>query len=307
LADKRRGDTVIGRFLNYIEIKTKITSIFAFLITMAYIFYIGKPVNWKLTVIFFASMFIFDLTTTAINNYIDTKTNHLALGFERGTALAIIFVLLGISIMLGLCLAYLTDVVILLIGAVCFMCGIFYTFGPLPISRQPLGELFSGIFYGFFIPFILLYINLPKGTFLSLNLSWSTITLNLSVMPIITVILLSIIPVCATANIMLANNICDVERDIKVKRFTLAYYLGRKAVFLFAGLYYIAYLDIILMVVLRRIPVVCLLSLISAYWVQKNIEQFFKVQDKATTFIVSIKNYVLIMGSVSLTIFIGGI
>lgn len=298
---------MIGRFLNYIEIKTKITSIFAFLITLAYILYIGKPVNWKLTLIFFASMFIFDLTTTAINNYIDTKTNHLALGFERGTALAIIYVMLGISTLLGLYLAYLTDVVILLMGAVCFICGILYTFGPVPISRQPLGELFSGIFYGFFIPFILLYINLPEGTFLSLDLSWNTIALNLNVIPIITVILLSIIPVCATANIMLANNICDVERDIKVKRFTLAYYLGKKAVYLFAGLYYIAYLDIILMVVLRMLPPVCLLSIISVYFVQKNIELFFKVQDKATTFIVSIKNYVLIMGSVCLTLFIGGI
>lgn len=298
---------VIGRFLNYIEIKTKITSIFAFLITLAYILYIGKPVNWKLTLIFFASMFIFDLTTTAINNYIDTKTNHLALGFERGTALAIIYVMLGISTLLGLYLAYLTDVVILLIGAVCFICGILYTFGPVPISRQPLGELFSGIFYGFFIPFILLYINLPKETFLSLGLSWNTIALNINVIPIITVILLSIIPVCTTANIMLANNICDVERDIKVKRFTLAYYLGKKAVYLFAGLYYIAYLDIILMVVLRMLPPVCLLSIISVYFVQKNIELFFKVQDKATTFIVSIKNYVLIMGSVCLTLLIGGI
>ena len=298
---------MIGRFLNYIEIKTKITSIFAFLITLAYILYIGKPVNWKLTLIFFASMFIFDLTTTAINNYIDTKTNHLALGFERGTALAIIYVMLGISTLLGLYLAYLTDVVILLIGAVCFICGILYTFGPVPISRQPLGELFSGIFYGFFIPFILLYINLPKETFLSLGLSWNTIALNINVIPIITVILLSIIPVCTTANIMLANNICDVERDIKVKRFTLAYYLGKKAVYLFAGLYYIAYLDIILMVVLRMLPPVCLLSIISVYFVQKNIELFFKVQDKATTFIVSIKNYVLIMGSVCLTLLIGGI
>lgn len=47
------GDMVIGTFLNYVEIKTKITSTFAFLITIAYLFYIGNPVNWKLTLIFF--------------------------------------------------------------------------------------------------------------------------------------------------------------------------------------------------------------------------------------------------------------
>lgn len=299
---------MISRFLNYVEIKTKITSTFAFILTIAYIFYIGKPVNWLLTLTFFASMFIFDMTTTAINNYIDTKENNEYLGFKRSTALIIIFAMLETSTFLGLYLAYLSDWVVLLIGAVCFLCGIFYTFGPVPISRLPLGEAFSGLFYGFLIPFILLYINLPKGTLLSLNLSIKTINLNISIMPIITVILLSIIPVCTTANIMLANNICDLEKDITVKRFTLPFYIGKKnAVHLFAGLYYLAYLDIILMVALKMLPAVCLLSLVSLYWVQKNIASFYKVQDKSVTFIVSIKNYVLIMGSVSVLIFIGGL
>ncbi len=298
---------VIGRFLDYVEIKTKITSTFAFLITIAYLFYIGNPVNWKLTLIFFAAMFIFDMTTTAINNYIDTKTNHQSLGFERKTALAVIYVLLGISTALGLYLAYLSDLVVLLIGAVCFMCGILYTFGPIPISRQPLGEIFSGVFYGLLIPFILLYINLPKGTLLTLSASLTAVNLNLNINPLITVILLSVPPVCATANIMLANNICDLERDITVNRFTLPYYLGkRKAVYLFAGLYYLVYLDIILMVILGKLSVLCLLSLITVYPVQKNINLFRNEQDKAKTFIVSIKNYVLIMGSISLLIFIGG-
>ncbi|WP_340139727.1 UbiA family prenyltransferase [Ruminiclostridium josui] len=299
---------VIGRFLNYVEIKTKITSTFAFLITMAYLFYIGSPVDWRLTLIFFASMFIFDMTTTAINNYIDSKTNHQSLGFKRKIALAIIFVMLGISTALGLYLAYLSDVVVLLIGAVCFMCGILYTFGPIPISRQPLGEIFSGLFYGLLIPFILLYINLPEDTLLKLSLNFTAINLQLNIMPLFTVVLLSVPPVCTTANIMLANNICDLERDITVKRFTLPYYLGkRKSVYLFAGLYYLGYLDIILMVVLGKLPWVCLLSLATVYPVQKNINQFFKVQDKAKTFIVSIKNYVLIMGALSLMIFIGGL
>ena len=33
------------------------------------------------------------------------------------------------------------------------------------------------------------------------------------------------------ANIMLANNICDVEEDIINNRFTLPYYLGKKNAF----------------------------------------------------------------------------
>ncbi len=295
---------MLKRFMNYVEIRTKITSLFAFLITIAYIFYMGEPVNWKLTLIFFASMFIFDLTTTAINNYIDTKTNYQKLAFDRTIALIIIFVLLGISTLLGLYLAYLTDIVIFLIGAVCFLCGIFYTFGPIPISRQPLGELFSGIFYGLFIPFILLYINLPEGTFLLFKLSFETISLNINVLPMAKVILLAIIPICTTANIMLANNICDVEKDIIVKRYTLPYYLGTKALYLFAGLYYICYVDVILMVIFNVISPVCLISLLTIFFVQKNITRFFRLQDKGKTFVCSIKNYVIIMASSTLLIFI---
>lgn len=292
------------RFMNYVEIRTKITSLFAFLITVAFIFYMGKPINWKLTLVFFASMFIFDLTTTAINNYIDTKTNHQKLSFDRKAALAIIFSLLGISTALGLYLAYLTDIVVLMLGGVCFICGVFYTFGPVPISRQPLGELFSGIFYGFFIPFILLYINLPEGTFLSLKLSLQTISLDLNILPIAKAVLLSIIPMCTTANIMLANNICDVEKDIIVKRYTLPYYLGTKALYLFAALYYICYIDIILMVLFGIISPVCLVALVTVFFVQKNINRFFRLQDKSKTFVCSIKNYVIIMASSTLVIFI---
>jgi len=298
---------MINKFFNYVEIKTKITSLFAFLMTIAYIFYIERPINWRLTLIFFASMFIFDLTTTAINNYIDTKTNHQLLALNRNVALTIIILLLGISIALGLYLAYLTDIVILILGAVCFICGILYTFGPVPISRQPFGEILSGIFYGLFIPFILLYINLPKGTFISLKMSLKTISLDINVIPIITVLLFSIIPICTTANIMLANNICDLERDIAVKRFTLPYYLGDKALYLFAGLYYAAYANIIVMVILNIISPLYLISLLTIFIVQKNIGEFIKIQDKEKTFVSAIKNYIIIMGSSTLMIFISGL
>ncbi|PYG87743.1 1,4-dihydroxy-2-naphthoate octaprenyltransferase [Ruminiclostridium sufflavum DSM 19573] len=298
---------MIKKLFDYIEIKTKITSLFAFFMTMAYIFYIRRPVNWELTLVFFGAMFIFDLATTAINNYIDTKTNHQILVYTRRTAKNIIFALLGISTALGLYLSYRTDIIILITGGVCFACGIFYTFGPVPISRQPLGELFSGIFYGLLIPFILLYINLPEGAILSLELSLRTISLNIHVVPVLTVLLLSIAPVCTTANIMLANNICDLERDVAVKRYTLPYYLGHKAVYLFAALNYFAYSGIIIMAVFRLLPPVCLLAVLAIFPVQRNIKIFLQKQEKETTFICSIKNYVVIMGSITLAIFISAL
>ena len=148
---------------------------------------------------------------------------------------------------------------------------------------------------------------MPEGALLTYSLSLKTISVGLNVMPLLNLILLSIIPICTTANIMLANNICDVERDILVNRFTLPYYLGEKSVWLFAGIYYLSYMDIILMVIFKFLSPLCLIALITFIPVQKNINEFLKVQDKEKTFIVSIKNYVLIMGAVTLMIFISGL
>lgn len=295
---------MIKKFLSYVEIMTKITSTFTFLLTIAFLLYSKHRINWKLTLLFFAAMFLFDLTTTAINNYIDTKNNHQTLQFNRKTALIIIYVLFGISTILGLYLAYLTDVVILLVGGICFVCGVFYTYGPVPISRQPLGEFFSGLFYGLLIPFILLYINMPKGTFLSYDFNLKTISIELQIVPILTLLLFSVIPFCTTANIMLANNICDLEKDIAVKRHTLPYYIGKKALYLFAGLYYLTYLATVVMVAFKILSPICLFSLFTIFIVQKNINTFIKKQEKATTFIIAIKNFIIIMGANVVTIFI---
>ena len=287
---------MVKRFLDYVEIRTKITSTFTFFMSIAFLLFQKQTIQWDLTLVFFAAMFLFDLTTTAINNYIDTKNNHQILQFKRKTALIIIYILFVISAMLGLWLAYQTDIVILLVGGLCFLCGVFYTYGPLPISRMPLGEVLSGVFYGLLIPFILLYINSPVGTYIELGISIKTISLNIQVWPMITLFLLSIVPFSATANIMLANNICDVEKDILVKRHTLPYYIGKHALKLFAGLYYLTYAAMVIMVLFGILHPICLLSLATIILVQKNINIFFKKQDKAETFICAIKNFVIIMG-----------
>ena len=299
---------MVKRFLDYVEIRTKITSIFAFLYTIALLLYQKQQIRWGLTLLFFAAMFIFDLTTTAINNYIDTKKDdHQTLQFKRGTALIIIYVLFTVSAALGLMLAYETDLVVFLVGGLCFLCGVFYTYGPLPISRMPLGEALSGLFYGLLIPFLLLYINTPAGTYLDLHVNFSTIFLKLQVVPLLSLFVFSLIPIAVTANIMLANNICDLEKDIAVKRHTLPYYIGKNALYLFAGLYYMTYAAIIIMVVTRIFSPICLLALVGMLPVQRNIHNFFLKQDKATTFILAIKNYIIIMGSITAVLFLSAI
>ncbi len=297
----------MASFLDYVEIKTKITSVFAFVMTLSFILYKGQTIDILRTAIFFAGMFLFDLTTTSINNYIDTKSNEQQLQFKRRTALIIIYVLFAVSAALGIVLVILTDIIVLIVGGICFLCGVFYTYGPVPISRQPWGEILSGIFYGLLIPFIILYINMPEGYYLTLDLSLETIGLSLQIMPFISLLLISVNPVCCTANIMLANNICDLEKDIKVKRYTLPYYLGGKSLKLFAWIYYITYFPTILMVIMAILHPICLLSVLTIIPVRKNIKTFLLKQEKETTFIIAIKNYVLIMGAFTLTVFISGL
>ncbi len=298
---------MLKKIFDFVEIRTKITTTGSFLLALAYLFYIRQPVDWILTSLFFVSMMTMDLGTTAINNYIDTKRGGQELPFSRKAGLGIIFALLIISAACGIYLVYLTDIVVLLLGGLCFICGVLYTWGPVPISRTPLGELFSGVLQGFAGPFILLYINMPPGTYVSLDIDLSNIDLSIMIVPLITVILLTIPTICTIADVMLANNICDLDRDIKVERHTLPYYLKTKSLYLFAGLYYCSYIANILMVAFGMAPMLLLVSLITVIPVQRNINRFFKVQEKDKTFSYSIANYLLIVGINILLFFAGSL
>lgn len=262
--------------------------------TLAYLYSGGRQIDPLRSLVFFGGMFLFDLTATTINNYSDTKKNGQPLPFKRRTARLITFILLLASTALGLYLVSLTDIVVLLAGGLCFFFGIIYSYGPVPLSHSPYGEVSSGFFYGVLIPFILVYINGPKDLF-TYSLSWEKVSADLSVAPLFGLLLLSVLPFCLTANIMLANNICDVEHDAAVGRFTLAFYLKKRALYLFALLYYAAYLSVIAMVIFGYISPLSLLLLLTLIPVQRNINLFFKKQVKSETFGVSIKNFVLII------------
>ncbi len=284
----------IRRFLCYVEIKTKITSVLPFLMTLAYLFLNGKDIDPHRSAVFFCGMLLFDMTATTINNYSDTKKNSQALPFSRRAAKTVTVVLFLLSAAFGIYLVALSDIVVLLAGGLCFFFGVIYSRGPAPLSHGPYGEAASGLFYGVLIPFILMYLNAPKDLF-AYSLTWESISIDINVVPVAGLLLLSVLPFCLTANIMLANNSCDVEEDIKVHRFTLAFYLKKRALYLFAFLYYAAYASVVVMVVFGFLTPLSLLVLVTIIPVQKNIKLFFKKQVKAETFIVSIKNFVLII------------
>jgi 1,4-dihydroxy-2-naphthoate octaprenyltransferase len=184
-----------------------------------------------------------------------------------------------------------------------------------PISRQPLGELLSGVFYGVFLPVILLYVNLPAGTFFELSftirgiafpLDWQNLNVILasaekmnfsfSLAAAVPIALLCVAPVCATANIMLANNICDLERDAALGRRTLPYYLGKKrALTVFAALCALPYLATLLLVLAGRFPALYLFSVVTAPIIFRNVRTFFAKQEKSSTFALSVQNFILLM------------
>lgn len=299
---------MLKRYLSFVEIQTKITSTFAFAMSLAYLAFLDQPMNWLPTGIFFASMLIFDMTTTAINNYIDTRTNDQILQFSRPAARAIIYVMLAVSTGLGLWLVALTDLVVLGVGALCFVCGVFYTFGPVPISRIPLGEVLSGVFYGLLIPFLILYINLPEGALLSIGLAEGIASLEVAIWPLVSLGLVCWAPMVCTANIMLANNICDLEKDVLVNRHTLPYYIGkRRAVTLYGLLYYSVYAVAVLLVLTDVLPLYYLLIFVTLIPVERNLRVFRKKQEKAMTFVTSIKNFVVMMSGQCIVLLLCGV
>lgn len=288
--------TMIGRFLKYVEISTKLASLFPFLLGIAYSYTRYSELNVANTALFFAAMIIFDMGTTALNNFIDSRSNGQPLGFSRRTALVILLTLMTIATALGVCLALRTDLVILLAGAACFAVGILYTFGPAPISRMPLGEIFSGVFMGFFIPFLIVQVNAPSGSLANATIDRHMFTLALRWPALLELGLLTVTPMATIANIMLANNICDVEHDRLVNRLTLPSYIGLKAsINIFAGLYYASLASWIALVGLGILTPWSLVALLVVIPVEKNIRRFRQIQTKKDTFAVSLQNFLLLM------------
>lgn len=300
----------VKTFLKLVEIQTKIASLFPFLIGLLFVIYRYECFNLTNTIIFFVAMLLFDLTTTAINNYMDYqkassdayRNKHNIIGQAKipiSLVRVIIFSMLIISTGLGLWLVYRTDLFVLLIGMLCFGIGIFYTFGPIPLSRMPLGEVFSGLTMGFGIVFLTVYVNAYDQGIVSLFLDGTTVQFEADLVKLIEILLISLPSVLTISNLMLANNICDLDDDIKNFRFTLPYYIGkRNAIRLFNLIYILVFIILLIVVLLDLLPITLLAALFIAYPVYKNVSKFNKKQLKAETFSVSVKNLVLVNGSI---------
>ncbi|AZK45780.1 1,4-dihydroxy-2-naphthoate polyprenyltransferase [Paenibacillus lentus] len=296
----------IKKFLKLVEIQTKVASMIPFIFGTVYALFRFEQFNAYHFMLMLISLLSFDMATTAINNYYDYRkaVKKHGYGYEIHNAIvqynirpavvvAIIAILLTLAIGAGIVLFLEVGLLLLLLGGLSFAVGILYSFGPIPISRMPLGEIFSGLFMGFVIIFISAYIHVGDR-FASLTLAGGVVTLQIQLVEVILVFLISIPAILGIANIMLANNICDMEDDIENRRYTLPVYIGRsKAIVLFKILYYAAYLDLIVLYALRVHPIIVALVLLTLLPVRKNVKRFADQPTKQFTFGLAVQNFIM--------------
>lgn len=292
-----------------VEIQTKTASMIPFVFGTVYAMFRFQAFNGVHFALMFASLLSFDMATTAINNYYDYKKaiKKEGFGYEQHNAIvryrlkesavvSIIVILLLTAVGCGIALFLLTGWLILLLGGLSFAVGILYSFGPIPISRMPLGELFSGLFMGFVIMFISVWIHLDNPISLAVldfDLWTGMAAIHVNLYEVILLLVVSLPAVLGIANIMLANNICDVEDDMENKRYTLPVYIGTKhAMKLFRILYFVAYFDLIALLMLKVHPVLVLLVLITVVPIYKRSVTFTDNPSKQETFVIAVQNFV---------------
>lgn len=298
-------------FLEVVEIKTKVASVFPFLAGLLFSMSYFHQVDWVSTVIFFIGMIVFDMATTAINNYMDFKkaksqvykNEENVIGREAvdpDKVQHMILAMVVFAAVIGLYLAWRTGWMLLVMGGICCFIGVFYTFGPIPLSRMPLGELFSGVTMGLGIFAMVVYINsfAVKPFFLTVDLQTGTFQLQGSIWSVLAIIWASIPLIFTIANIMLANNLRDLDRDIENHRYTLVYYIGRPAgVILFQLLMYFCYLVILIGLPFKIFSWPMLVTFLTLPKVYHNLQAYKKALPQPRSFGYTIKNMVLFNSS----------
>ena len=301
-----KGRINMKDIIELVELRTKIASVIPFVVGLLYSIWTFGNFNVVNMVLFFIGMVCFDMATTVMNNLMDyVKAKNETYRQEEniiGTSsltvkqAAMIFgSLVGVATIIGIILVMRTNIILLFVGMLCFVIGIFYTFGSIPISRMPLGEVLSGVTMGFGIFWIVIFLNAPEASFAWMGLDQGMLIVRLALFDHIKVALLSLPLICTIANIMLSNNLCDLETDITNHRYTLVYYIGKHtALKLYQGLYLISFVAMVLAVVYRIAPILMLGTLVVGAPVYKNIQLFIQKQEKRTTFALAIKNMLMI-------------
>lgn len=299
----------ISAFLEVVEARTKLASILPCLVGLGFSLAYFHQVNGLNSLLFFVALLAIDMATTAINNLMDyhhalaadyqTQTNVIGRRqLNPQTVLNLIIALLFGTLILGLILVWRTQWVLFFIGGFCVLIGIFYTSGPIPLNRLPLGEVFSGVTMGFGIPFLMVFVNVLPQSFVDVTWQWPDLFVSGNWPALVTLILVCVMPMGTIANVMLANNLCDLKEDEANHRTTLPMYLThRQALGLYASLAFGGFVAILIAVGfgLLRWPVLVVFAALPLVW--RNTQKFLALQDKAKTFKTALMSLVAANGA----------
>lgn len=276
-------------FLELVEFKAKTASVLPFFIGICFSLYNFHKLHLGFVLLFFIAMFLFNMAVDILDNYNDyhhatevhdyrEKTN--IIGRENLDLKVVFNLMIGmiiLSAIIGIGLSLVVGWPFLLMGLFCYGVGIFYSSGPKPLSSLPLGEFFSGITMGFLITCLCVYLNAYEV------LQWNFATVG-------SLFLISLPNTLWIANLMLANNICDLEEDEKNNRFTLVHYIGKqRALNLFVGLNIGAFLAILFSVMIGIAPWTMLGTFFVAPFIYQQVRLFLAKQVKRETFICAVR------------------
>ena len=288
--------SIIQKFNALVQIQTIIISALPYIIGSLMASYYYHHFNLSYCLWLFLAVISFHLAVNGHNQYTDYlryKKNHVTsynnilekFNISRKWARNVIILLTLVSATIGIILSFKVGLIILLIGFFSYLIGYCYSGGPYPILKTPFGEPASGITMGYNITLLGIYVNIynihPFDSFF-----WAK------------AIIVACPAIFVIANVMLANNICDVEEDVKIGRKTLPFYIGRKNALIVLCTYYVlAYIFLILSIVLHYLPTLALGSLLTIPLVYRSTRTFVKDPHKETTFKGILMNVLLVLVS----------
>ncbi|MBS7576777.1 MULTISPECIES: UbiA family prenyltransferase [unclassified Enterococcus] len=301
-------------FFNFVRLKTLPVGLMPILVGLLFAKYYFNQFNILRSFLLIIGLISINFFVSAWNNLMDykkavdieyrEKQNILSTHkIPEKLAWKICFVLLAIDIVIGIILTFMTNLMLLPIGGICFIVAIFYTYGPFAFSRFPLGEILACLAEGLGSFFIAVYINSYQFNYFNVSFEGFKFNIVGDLKIILSLVLVGLFCGLMNFNVMLADNISDLNQDIKNERYTLPSYLGiPRSLNLFKLVYLVAFFLAIFAVILKILPVTTLLLVIALPLIYQNTNHFLKKQSKQETFKYSIQNLQLFEGAVILAL-----
>lgn len=288
------------QFLDLVEIRVVIPSIAPLLFGLVYSQWQYARLNWLNSILLIIATVSVHLAVNTFNRYEDNKRQK-ANQFLRESAagdvitdkqvLRVAELLAVIAVVAGISVALLTDYKTWIIGIISFLIGYFYSAGPKPITNTPFGEVVSGITMGYLIFVAQVYVNTRMTLFPSVLFQWFVVSLPL---------------VIFISEIMFANNIADYAEDEENKRHTLVHYLGiTLAKRLYIMWVVLAFIILMVATVVNWLPITSYALIVLLPILLKNARDFVNHPSKEETFILAIKNLIILMLGMTVVVLVG--